>query len=334
MTVPDQKLISVVVPCYNEGEMVETFLQTICGIAAKMSAYRFEFVFIDDGSTDNTEAMLEAAARQDERVRALVLSCNVGHQRAIMAGLEHSRGDFIVIIDADLQDPPSLILEMIARLEEGFDIVHAVRRDRSVDSLSKRLSAKLFYLLMRQFVQPDLVENASDFKAFTRPVLVALLGHEQRVLFMRGLTSALGFRQSTIPFTRAPRHAGDSKYPIKKMLRFARDAVLGNTVLPLRLIALPGVFTILATPLYWAGLYMVSSRFSMEFLLIMAMLGALAMLGGFALASFALVAEYLGLIIQEVQRRPRYHLRAIHQQKSSEEAALPVSAPINAERRP
>jgi len=307
------KLISIVVPCHNEGEMIELFLDTVGSVAEWMTAYRFEFVFVDDGSTDHTEARLEAASRRDPRVRALVLSNNVGHQRAIMAGLEHCRGDYVVVIDADLQDPPSLILEMVARLEEGFDIVHAVRQDRSVDTFAKRASAKLFYLFMRRFVQPELIENASDFKAFNRPVLKALLDHRQRVLFMRGLTSALGFRQSVVPFTRAPRAAGDSKYPVKKMMRFARDAILGNTVLPLRLMAVPGIVTVLAVPVYWLGLYLVSARFSLEFNLVMAMLGAVALLGGLVLTALGLAAEYLGLLIQEVQHRPRYHLRTIHE---------------------
>ncbi|MBI2433935.1 MAG: glycosyltransferase family 2 protein, partial [Candidatus Hydrogenedentes bacterium] len=247
------KTLSLVVPCFNEADVLPEFLARVRNVAQGLRGWQCEFLFVDDGSQDATPDLLTQEAAKDPRVRVIRLSRNFGHQRAISAGTDFCTGDAIVITDADLQDPPELIPDILRKLEEGHDIVHMVRSDRRVDGLLKRTMAHVFYRAMRRWVLPELPENAGDFKGFNRHVLVVLRAHRERVRFMRGAFATMGFRQTQLRYVRAARHAGQSKYPLRSTLRLARDAVFSNSALPMRPGIYAGAFTLAASCLTAAG---------------------------------------------------------------------------------
>ncbi len=307
------KRVSVVAPCYNEALVLGAFLGRVRAIADGLPQYAFEFVFVDDGSEDATEALLTKEAEADERVRFLCLSRNFGHQRAITAGLDHCTGDFIVVLDADLQDPPELIPEILVELEAGYDLVHTVRSNRAVDSTPKRISARFFYAIMRRWVLPELPENAGDYKGFNRRVLETLALYRERVRFLRGAFATLGFKQTEVRFVREVRHAGVSKYPTRNVLRFARDAIVSNTVLPLRVGVYLGLMTWLALPVLvvlLVALHLLGG--GLEEPVLWLLLVVVCAFSGTILILLGLVGEYLKCIILETKQRPLYIVRALH----------------------
>lgn len=302
--------ISIIVPCYNEAEVLPAFLARVNAVASQMPFYNFEFLFIDDGSRDASPTFLAEAAARDERVKVIRLSRNHGHQRALTAGIDFCRGDFVILMDADLQDPPELIPRITATLVSGFDVVHLVRADREVDSWSKRTLARLFYRFMRRYVLPDLVEDSGDFKGFNQRALVALRTYRERVRFVRGAFATLGFRQTTLPYVRAPRAGGNSKYPLRSTVRLARDAVFSNSSLPLRWgIYAGGALSVLsALTVFAVGLLALGGRIQQP--LIIATLIALLGCAGLLMLMLGFVGEYLKILLLEVKQRPLYTLES------------------------
>lgn len=313
MTPKAKKTVSIIAPCYNEAAGVAAFLDALAAVADEAGAYDFEFVLVDDGSRDETEAVLRARIETDPRVRVVALSRNHGHQRAITAGLDFCAGDYAIVMDADLQDPPALIPAILAALDDGWDVVHTVRRGRRSDGPMKRLTAWGFYRVMRRWVLPELPENAGDFKGFNRRARLALAAYGERVRFLRGLVATLGFRQTAIPFVRPARHAGRSKFPASSMLRLARDAMVSNTVLPLRLFFYFGVLTLLAVPLY-AGAC-IAWHVCVEPLAAPGswiLIGVVSVFSGLILTALGLIGEYLKCLVLETKQRPLYTVRALH----------------------
>lgn len=293
--------------------MLDAFMERLAPVTERLPQFHFEIVFVDDGSTDATEAVIARLSTARPQVRGVSLSRNFGHQRAITAGLDFCKGEYIIVIDADLQDPPELIPDILARLEEGFDVVHTVRADRSVDSCSKRRSAKFFYAFMRRWVLPDIVENAGDYKGFNRRVLDALRRYPERVRFLRGMFATLGFRQTALPFVRAARGAGHSKYDLRNVLRFARDAIVSNTVLPLRLGLYFGLLLVLTSVGYaicigFLGVLGDGPR-TLRLHLLLALAGVLF---GVTFILLGVIGEYLKCLILEVKARPLYLVRATY----------------------
>lgn len=307
------KTISIVTPCYNEAAGIGAYLDAVLGVAGRLPDYQFEFLFIDDGSEDDTCVALQARAAEDRRVKIVALSRNFGHQRAIVAGLDYCAGDFIIVADADMQDPPELFSAIIAELERGADVVHMVRSDRSVDSWPKRATAAAFYAFMRRWVLPELRPNSGDFKGFNRRALQALLLYRENVRFLRGLFATLGFRQTEIPYVRAARHSGASKYPLTSVLRLARDAIVSNTVLPLRAGLYLGGISIAAACLYAAGCvaaFLAGNRFESPALMVL--IGLVLFFSGAMLAMLGFIGEYLKCIVLETKQRPLYIVRALY----------------------
>jgi len=306
------EIVSVIIPCCNEEGTVAACLARMRAVAEDLPEYDVEFLFVDDGSRDATNAILVDEAAQDFRVKVVTLSRNFGHQRAITAGLDLCSGDYIVIIDADLQNPPEHIPAILERLKEGYDLVHMVRANRQVDSVWKRVSARGFYALMRRYVLPELPENAPDFKGFNRRVLEALRQYPERVRFLRGLFATLGFRQTTLAYTREARHAGRSKYPLSRILAFGRDAVASFSVIPLRLSLAAGMVTCLAAVVFlaacglrhWAGSGL---RDPVLMILITLLIG----LSGLILVTLGIVGEYLGCMMRELKQRPLYLVESV-----------------------
>lgn len=302
------RLVSVVVPCYNEEQVIRETHARLVGVLEQLEPLRFEIIYVDDGSRDQTPLILGHLQSDDERVRVIRLSRNFGHQIAVTAGLEHALGDALVLIDADLQDPPEVILEMVERWREGFHVAYGLRTERSGETGFKLWTAHLFYRIINRLSETEIPLDTGDFRLMDRRVVDALLLMPERDRFLRGMVSWVGFRQVAVPYERAPRHAGESKYPLLKMIRFATDAVLSFSFIPLRLATWLGFMTILMAvagiiyavvlrlytdPSHWVRGW--TSTFT-----------AILFIGGVQLISLGIIGEYLGRIYSEVKKRPLY----------------------------
>ena len=230
-------LLSVVAPVYNEEALVDEFYARVC---AALEGLPFELVLVDDGSSDGSTAALERLAEHDPRVRVVFLSRNFGHQTALTAGLDHARGDAVVMLDADLQDPPELIEKMLDHWRAGCDVVYAVREQRDGESRFKLSTARWFYKLFDRLAQVELQHNSGDFRLLDRRALDALLSMRERNRFLRGMTVWVGYTQAAVPYKRDPRYAGETKYTIAKMVKFSLDAISSFSHRPLQLATLFG----------------------------------------------------------------------------------------------
>ena len=224
--------LSVCAPVYNEDALVEEFYTRA---TAALQGFDYELIIVNDGSRDSTPEKLDALAAADPRLRVVHLSRNFGHQAALTAGLMHARGDAVAMLDADLQDPPELIPAMVAEWAGGADVVYMVRRERQGETAFKLATAKWFYALFRKLAQVELEPNSGDFRLLDRRALDALLSMGERNRFLRGMTVWVGFRQTAMHYDRDPRHAGETKYPLRKMLRFSLDAIASFSHLPLQI---------------------------------------------------------------------------------------------------
>jgi glycosyltransferase involved in cell wall biosynthesis len=299
------KLLSVVAPVYNEEELVEAFVRRTC---AAVADYTFELVLVNDGSSDATAEILDRLASTDPRVRVVHLSRNFGHQAALTAGLEHAVGDVVAMIDADLQDPPELIPTMVARWEEGSDVVYAVRRQREGETAFKLATASWFYKLFDKLAQVDLEPNSGDFRLLDRRALDALLTMTERSRFLRGMTVWVGFTQTAVPYEREARNAGETKYTLRKMLRFSLDAIASFSHLPLQLATYVGLVS--ATIAFVAIPIVAVLRLSGSYLPGFGSLTiAILLLGGIQLIALGVIGEYVGRIYDEVKHRPLYIVR-------------------------
>ncbi|HYP52442.1 MAG TPA: glycosyltransferase family 2 protein [Pyrinomonadaceae bacterium] len=304
--------VSVVVPCYNEeGVIRETHRRLTAVLEGVCGPEGFEIVYVDDGSRDGTARVLRELQNEDGRARVVLLSRNFGHQLATTAGLEHASGAAVVIIDADLQDPPEVIAEMYARWREGADVAYGVRTDREGETRFKLWTAKLFYRLMNRLSGIEMPVDTGDFRLMDRKAVGALLAMPERDRFLRGMVSWVGFRQVPVGYRRAPRFAGESKYPLLKMLRFAADGVLSFSFAPLRLATWTGFF---ALAVAFAGiLYAVVLRLFFDPTQWVrgwaSIFVAVLFLGGVQLVSLGIIGEYIGRIYGEVKHRPLYFVR-------------------------
>src|SRR3979409_985245 len=233
-------LLSVVAPVYNEEELIEDFVARARAAAAD---YEFELVLVNDGSSDRTPELLDRMAAADPRVRVIHLSRNFGHQAALTAGLEHAVGDVVAMIDADLQDPPELIPDMVAAWSQGSDVVYAVRKQREGETAFKLATASWFYRLFDKLAQVDLEPNSGDFRLLDRRARNTLLTMTERSRFLRGMTVWVGFTQTAVSYERDARHAGETKYTLRKMLRFSLDAIASFSHLPLQLATYAGILS-------------------------------------------------------------------------------------------
>ena len=301
----DGTLLSVVVPCYNEEEVIATTHRRLSAALSQLAGLDFEIVYVDDGSRDGTALILEGLAAADESVRIVKLSRNFGHQIAMTAGLEHTSGDAVVVIDADLQDPPEVIPELVARWRDGNDVVYAVRTDREGESAFKLATAKGFYRLLNMLSDTEVPVDTGDFRLMDRRAVDALLTMPEKDRFVRGMVSWIGFQQVAVPYARARREAGVSKYPLLKMLAFALDGVVSFSFAPLRLATWLGFAASGLAALgivYTLVVWIVGSTVHGWTTLSVAVLA----LGGLQLISLGIMGEYIGRIYREVKHRPLY----------------------------
>ena len=300
-------LISVVVPCYNEEESIAETHRRLGSLAADRPGERFEFVFVNDGSRDQTLELLRGIAASDDRVRIVSFARNFGHQLAVTAGVDHARGDAVVLIDADLQDPPEVIEDMIDRWKEGYEVVYGVRTDRPGESHFKRLTAHIFYRLLNWLSDTPIPLDTGDFRLMDRAVADVLRNMPERDRFIRGMVSWIGFRQLALPYRRAERFAGSTKYPLRKMLRFASDGMISFSVKPLKLAMMTGLgcAAIACLGILWVlGARLLTSAWVVPGW--SATIIAILFLGGMQLLCTGILGEYIGRIYMQVKDRPLY----------------------------
>ena len=300
-------LLSLVIPVFDEEEALPCLLGAIRPVLDAM-ACEHEIVFVDDGSRDGTRRLLAGAARLDPRIKVLGFSRNFGHQAAITAGLDFASGDAVVVMDADLQDPPGLLPEMFARFEQGFDVVSAQRVGRDGEGPFKRGSAALFYALMRKAVDERLRPQVGDFRLFSRAAVVALRGFREQHRFLRGLVAWLGLKEAIIPFRRPARVAGTTKYPAWKMVKFAWTAISSFSALPLKAALFGGLLL--------TALGLAYSAFVLYETLVLrttvrgwsSLICFQVVFSGATLTAVGLVGDYVARIYEEVKGRPLYVL--------------------------
>ena len=301
----DRKLISVVVPIYCEQEVIEETYRQLTATLGSLRGYRYEIIFVDDGSTDRTGSIIKRLAATDPQLKVIRFSRNFGHQVAITAGIRMARGDALVMIDADLQDPPSLIPQMVQLWEQGHEVVYAKRIGRQGEGSFKKATASVFYRLLNRLSAVEIPQDTGDFRLIDRKVANELNRCGEHNRFLRGLVSWVGFRQVAVEYVRDPRWAGKTKYPLRKMMRFAWDGIISFSDRPLRLsstlgfLAIMVAFVVLVYGLYqhWTG-HTVKGWTST--------LVTILFLGGIQLFTLGIIGEYLSRIYDDIKRRPLY----------------------------
>lgn len=308
-----QTKLLIVVPCYNEQEVLHETTRQLTALVEELSQRQKialgRILYVDDGSRDRTWPLIEEMAAAHDTVMGLKLAHNVGHQQALWAGLEwaaESEFDATVSIDADLQDDIRSIEEMVDRFAEGFDVVYGVRKERKTDTFFKKHTAQLFYKLM-QTMGGDVVYNHADFRLMSRRSLRALVAHPERNLFLRGMVRQIGFPSTSVYYDRKERMAGESKYPLSKMLNFAIDGITSFSVKPLRMITTFGLlFILVAVGIICWALYAFAAGHTIPGWT--SLLVSLWLIGGAILTAIGIIGEYIGKIYKEVKRRPRYFI--------------------------
>ncbi len=300
------QLLSFVIPCYNEEEVIMETVKRLKGFCLELQNLNVELIFVDDGSHDRTREILKTFAADDHRIRIIGFARNFGHQIAVTAGIDAANGDAVVLIDADLQDPPEVVHQMIEKWREGFDVVYGTRTERLGESAFKLATARSFYRLLTRLSDVPIPLDSGDFRLISRHVVDILRAMPECDRFVRGMVSWAGFRQISLPYTRAERFAGKSKYPLTKMLRFAVDGIISFSTKPLQMavamgmscafLAVLGIFYALYLRLFtniwvegWTALMI-----------------AILFIGGVQLISVGILGEYIGRIYIESKNRPLY----------------------------
>jgi len=299
---------TIIAPIYNEIENIPTLYQRVSEVMDS-TGEPWEFVLVDDGSSDgSTQAILDLQAK-DEKIIPVIFARNFGHQIAVTAGLDYSRGQAVTIIDADLQDPPEVILDLIAKWKEGYEVVYAVRSKREGESWFKLFTAKAFYRFIQRITDVKIPMDTGDFRLLDRKVVRVMNSMREKHRFLRGMSVWVGFKQIGVEYDRAERYAGETKYPLKKMLKLASDAITGFSYLPLRLATYLGLLAAGAGVV--ALLAVIILRLTGSLLLQgqAGILIAVLFLGGVQLLSLGLLGEYIGRLYDEARGRPLYIVR-------------------------
>ncbi|MBN1680647.1 MAG: glycosyltransferase family 2 protein [Anaerolineae bacterium] len=299
-------VISIIAPVYNEEPVIDELYRRLSEVMDQIGE-PWELIMVNDGSFDGSAEKMRDIVARDERVRTINFARNFGHQNAVTAGMDYARGDVVVIIDADLQDPPEVIADLLKKWREGYHVVYAVRSERKGESVFKRLTAKLFYRLIYRITDVDIPLDTGDFRLMDRQVIDAINTMREHNRFIRGMTSWVGFRQTGVYYVRQERFAGETKYPLKKMIRFALDAITGFSYFPLQVAIYAslvlGLIAVLAVPVV-AFLRLATGELVFEgqaTTLIVVLL-----MSSFQFFFFFVMGQYIARIYDEVRRRPLY----------------------------
>jgi len=297
--------LSLVLPVFNEEETLPELQRRLDAFLGDIGV-AWEVVFVDDGSKDRSLELLRAMATREQRYRVLSFGRNFGHQIAISAGLDVAEGDAVVVMDADLQDPPEVVRDMLAKFEEGYDVVYGIRTKRHGETIFKRFTAAAYYRLLRALLGFEVPLDAGDFRLMSRPMVLTLRSLRERHRFVRGMVAWIGFRQTKVFYERPARFAGETKYPLRKMIRFAVDGITSFSIIPVRLATYLGAFTgILAVLIgIWAMVQKLRGAPTVEGWTTIMMLIALS--SSAQLLVMGVLGEYVGRIYDEVKRRPLY----------------------------
>ena len=304
----DHPILSVVAPCFNEEGVLHELYRRISQVLDG-SGETWELVLVNDGSRDRTPEIMRELHAQDVRVKVVDFARNFGHQIAVTAGMDYAQGDAVVLIDADLQDPPELILEMLAKWRAGYEVVYAIRAERKGETWFKEFTAKMFYRIIYKITDIDIPMDTGDFRLMDRKVVNALKTMHEKHRFMRGMSVWVGFRQTGVKYVRAERYAGETKYPLKKMLKFAMDGITSFSYFPLQLATYIGFVAALLAVLGIVITIILRLSGSHAFLGQATTLVSVLFLGGVQLICLGILGEYLGRIYDEVKGRPLYIVR-------------------------
>jgi len=296
---------TIIAPIFNELENIPELYPRVRDVMEK-TGEPWEFILVDDGSTDGSTQVIRKLAENDERVRPVIFARNFGHQIAVTAGVDYSRGEAVVIIDADLQDPPEIILDLITKWREGYDVVYAVREEREGESWFKKTTASFFYRLIHAITNVDIPLDTGDFRLMDKKVVSVIQQMREKHRFLRGMSAWVGFKQVGVTYKRKPRYSGETKYPLKKMIQFAMNAITSFSYFPLQVATIIGFaaagLSVLAIPVV-AILRLITGT---------ALLGQattliiVLFLGGVQLISLGIIGEYIGRIYDEAKDRPLY----------------------------
>lgn len=301
------KKISVVIPMYYEEEVAQECYERMTNVLKGISNYEYEIIFVNDGSKDKTLEILEKIVQKDKKVKLISFSRNFGHQCAVTAGIKYVTGDAVVIIDADLQDPPELIPEMLKWWEEGNEVIYGKRKTRDGESAFKLLTAKMFYKTLNALSDVDIPKDTGDFRLVDRKVIDVVNSLPEHNKFLRGLFSWVGFKQAPFEYERKERFAGKTKYPLKKMLKLASDGIISFSTKPLKLVGGLGFFSILVS-LIILVYSIISWVFNLNTLTAgwTSIMVTVTLFSGVQLLSIWIISEYIGRIYDETKQRPQY----------------------------
>ena len=304
--------LSIIVPVKDEVDAIGPFIEQVSAVIRALddpASKSYELLFVDDGSTDGTIEKVRAANASDPHVRAISFSRNFGKEAALSAGLDHSRGQAVVPLDVDLQDPPEVIRDMVAKWREGFEIVYGVRNDRQTDSFAKRLTADLYYRAHNWLSEDKIPEHAGDFRLLDRKVVDVIRTMPERNRFMKGMFAWAGFKQTSVSYARRPRQIGSTKFNSWKLWTFAIDGITSASTVPLRVWSYLGGIIAILSLIYAVFVVIRTLMFGVQVPGYASMMVAVLFLGGLQLLSLGILGEYVGRILVETKQRPLYVVR-------------------------
>lgn len=314
------KTISILIPAYNEAPVLDQLMVRLANLANETKNYDFEFLFVNDGSKDATLSMIKEYAEKDPRVSYINLSRNFGKEIGMIAGLDHVTGDATVVIDADLQDPPELIPEMIKLWEEGYDDVYAKRKSRDGESWLKKFTSKMYYKTLQSITRIPIQEDTGDFRLLDRRVVEALKEFRESQRNAKAMFSWVGFHKKEILYDRDPRAAGETKWNYMKLIELAIDGITSFTTTPLRIATYSGIIVSALAFIYLLILVIRTIFFGTDLAGYPSMMAVILFLGGVQLLSLGIIGEYVGRIFNETKQRPLYLIEEYHNGKTPKKA--------------
>ena len=312
----NRQTLAVVVPAYNEGDGLREFHRRLSAALAGLDLDAC-VIYVDDGSRDTTWGVMQALAAEDRRVATLRLSRNFGKELALTAGLDYADADAVVVIDADLQDPPEVIAQFVDRWREGYDVVYGTRDERAGETWLKRATAAMFYRIIGRISTTPIPADTGDFRLLSRRAHVALKGLRERHRFMKGLFAWVGFRQCALVYQRDPRHAGESKFNYWKLWNFALEGITSFSAAPLKVATYIGVLTALFAFLFGILVVVKAALFGDTVRGYPSLMAVMLFLGGLQLLALGIIGEYLGRLFMEAKQRPLYLIDAVEPARSA-----------------
>lgn len=306
-----KKIISIVVPVYNETEVLEAFYQRAKTVAESLNSFSYEIIFVDDGSQDDSYEQMIKMANYDRNVKIIKFSRNFGHQVAITAGMDMAKGDAVVVIDADLQDPPEVIGDFIEKWKEGYEVVYGVRKKRAGEGKMKLFTASFFYRMLKALTKIDIPVDTGDFRLMGKRAVAHLRELREQDRFVRGLVSWIGFKQTAVLYSRESRYAGKTKYPYKKMIKFALDGLTSFSSVPLKIATLLGYITSFLAFLYACSVF-IQKMMGITVQGWATIMVGMLFLGGVQLICLGIIGEYIARIFNQTKKRPMYIVEEIY----------------------